>query len=483
MTSKRHVVVGGGTASLNAITTIREYDGGESEIVLVTDGWPYSRMVLPYYLGGSIAESHVYTATASRLAQLGVQFVTAGGPSAAAQRDPGQLGSEFVRHRAKSLDTKNNALTLDDGSVLEYDDLLIATGSSPTRPPIPGADGERIYTQWTLEDSKGVLSSLKPDTDVAMIGAGFISFTILNSILNHGVRLHIIEIMPQVLPRMVDAEGAAVVADWLSQRGVSIHTSTTVKEIQDAEGRKKLVLDGAEDLMVDLVIMGTGIRPNLGWLEGSGIEINRGIVVDDHLRSNVPNVYAAGDVAEGPVLVTGAKEVHAIEPTAMEHGRIVGANMVGQDLAYRGSLLMNILDVQELDVASFGVWNDEGAEISVAVNPVEHTYRKLVWDEDRIVGGIIMGPARGIWATNDVGMLKGLVQSQVRLGGWKDYLKEHLWDIKRPFVASHVTSSLLPVTTLNHPTVPARDVTAQATPVGGGPSTRAATQEGGDTVD
>ncbi|MBF8267152.1 MAG: Pyr redox 2 protein [Dehalococcoidia bacterium] len=440
MAMKRHVIVGGGTAGLNAITTIREYDRGESEVVLLSGEWPYARMVLPYYLGHEISESHVFTATATRLAKLGVK--------------------PHIGRRATALDTKNNKLTLDDGTILEYDDLLIATGSSATRPPIPGANGPRIYNQWAMDDTRGVLAEIKGGMDVVMVGAGFISFTILNSVLSHGVNLHVIEVMPQVLPRMIDREAAILVQDWLRGRGVHIHTSTTVKAIEDVDGRKRLLLAEGGDLMADLVIMGTGIRPNLGWLAGSGIEINQGVLVDDHLRSNVSNVYAAGDVAEGPELITGKREVHAIEPTAMAHGRVVGANMVGRDIAYRGSLLMNILDVQQLDIASFGNWSAADRETSVLLEPRGHIYRKLVWDGDRIVGAVIMGPARGIWTTNDVGMLKGLIYSGVHLGAWKGYLQEHMKDLKKPFVACHVIRDMLPVTVLDHPTVPARDVVA-----------------------
>ena len=453
MAAKRHVIVGGGTAGLNAMTTIREYDKGESEVVLVSREWPYSRMVLPYYLGHTISESHVFTATAPRLANLGIQFAKA---DAATEAD---LIAQFIPRNAASLDTANNQLTLEDGVTIGYDDLLIATGSSATRPPIPGVDGDNIYNLWTLDDARGVLANIKEGMDVAMVGAGFISFTILNSVLSHGVNLHIIEIMPQILPRMIDSQGASMVHGWLEQKGVKLHTNTRVQGIEDVDGRKKLSIDGGEDITVDLVIMGTGIRTNLEWLEGSGIEIDQGVLVDDHLRSNVPNVYAAGDVAQGRELITGNREVHAIEPTAMEHGRIVGANMVGRDIAYRGSLLMNILDVQDLDIASFGDWSGSG-DVTEFVNTSENVYRKLVWNDDRITGAIIMGPARSVWTTNDVGMLKGLVQSGTKLGGWKSYIQENPRDIKRPFVASHITREMLPMKTLDHPTVPSREVAA-----------------------
>jgi NAD(P)H-nitrite reductase large subunit len=173
--------------------------------------------------------------------------------------------------------------------------------------------------------------------------------------------------------------------------------------------------------------------------------------VDDHLRSSVPNVYAAGDVAEGADLVTGAPEVHAIEPTAMEHGRIVGANMAGRDRAYRGSLLMNIVGVLGLDLASFGAWEDAAAETAVAVRPDRAAYRKLLFTGDRITGGIIIGRSEDVWTGNDVGMLKGLVQAGTRLGPWKAHLLRNPFDLKTAYVASGTTGRLLPETILQRP--------------------------------
>jgi NAD(P)H-nitrite reductase large subunit len=165
----------------------------------------------------------------------------------------------------------------------------------------------------------------------------------------------------------------------------------------------------------------------------------------------VANVYAAGDVAEGRDLVTGQPDVHAIEPTAMEHGRVVGANMAGRDVRYRGSLLMNIVEVCHLDVASFGRWDDPAAELMLAVDPDRPSYRKLLWHGDRLTGAMILGPSADIWTTNDVGMLKGLVQAGTPLGAWKEQLGRNPFDVKRAFVASHATRQLLPETVLGRP--------------------------------
>ncbi|WP_089944196.1 NAD(P)/FAD-dependent oxidoreductase [Candidatus Entotheonella palauensis] len=439
MARTRHVVVGGGTAGLNAVTTIRQYDRGQSEIYWVSNEEPYARMVLPYYLKGSISETHCYTARPSRLMELGVE--------------------PFFGHRAVKLDTQANVLTLDDETEMTYDDILIATGSSAVRAPVPGADSEGVHSFWTLEQAKGVIRSVSEGSHVVMVGAGFIAFTILNSIIARGAKLTVVEIAPQILPRMIDQQGAALVERWLVDRGVDIRTSAQLSNISDSDGQKRLSFQDGEDLLADCVIMATGIRTNLGWLEGSGVEINQGILVDDHLRSNVPNVYAAGDVAEGRDLITGQAAVHAIEPTAMEHGRVAGANMAGQPQAYRGSLLMNIVEVLDLEIASFGAWNAEGAEVFSAVHEDRPAYRKLVWDGDRMIGAMILGRANDVWATNDVGMLKGLVQSGTPMGDWKGYLKNHLFEVKRAYMASGTTARLLPVTVQGRASVPASEIT------------------------
>jgi NAD(P)H-nitrite reductase large subunit len=429
--ARRHLIIGGGTAGMNAIRTIREEETERSEITLVSSEKPYSRMVLPYYLDRSIAESHVFTATAAVLAGWNVKA---------------QLG-----RRAAKLDTTVNTCTLDDGSTVEYDDCLVATGSSAVKARVPGADLPGVHSFWTLDQCRSLIADIRPGSHVVMVGAGFIAFTILNSILSLGARLTIVEIAPKILPRMIDATGADLVTAWLERHGVTVRAGARLTKIEDAKGKKRLTFAKGADVLCDVVIMATGIRTNLEWLQGAGIRINQAIVVDDHLRSSVPTVYAAGDVAEGADRGSGATVVHAIEPTAQEHGRVVGANMAGKDVRYRGSLLMNIVEVCHLDVASFGAWDDSRAEVITGLRSDRPAYRKLLWTGDRLTGAIILGPSSDIWTTNDVGMLKGLVQTQVPLGRFKEYLRANPFDIKSAYIASKTTGLLLPETVLGRP--------------------------------
>jgi NAD(P)H-nitrite reductase large subunit len=429
--AKRHLIVGGGTAGINAIRTIREEERELSEITLVSAERPYSRMVLPYYLGRFISESRVFTAGPSDLARWRVK-------------------AEIGR-KAASLDPGAGVLTLDNGAVIEYDDCLIATGSRAVRPLLPGSDGPGVWSFWTLDDARAVIAGIREGIRVVIVGAGFIAFTVLDSMLALGARLAIIEAEPQILPRMIDRAGAEIVEEWLRRRGVEIRTGAALASIEERSGRRRLRFEKGEDLQADLVIMATGIAPNLEWLGGSGITINRGIVVDDRLRSSAPAIYAAGDVAEGSDLVTGERVLHAIEPTAAQHGRVAGANMAGRDVAYRGSLSMNIVEVSGLEVASFGCWDNPIAEAIAAARPERPAYRKLLFRGDRLTGALLIGRAEEIWAGNDAGLLKGLIQSGVSLGTWKAHLRRNPCDLKPAFVASRAVSCLLPQTILSRP--------------------------------
>ena len=427
MAGKRHVIVGSGTAGLNAIRTLRQ-SGDTGDVVLVSLEPPYSRMVLPYFLEQRISQSHVTTATPRQL-------------------DHWQVDCRIGR-RVAGLDTQAGYLTLEQGDDVSYDDLLIATGSSAVRPPIPGADSPGVFNFWDLADAQAVHNKIHPAAHVVMVGAGFISFTILNGILQRSGRLTIVEVAPRILPRMVDDDGAGIAAKWLEAQGVTLRTGAVLNRIENRDGQLHLAFEKGEAIEADLVVMATGIRPNLDWLQGSGLEINQGILVDDHLRSNVANVYAAGDVAEARNRVTGSREVHAIEPTAMEHGRVVGANMAGKDVAYAGSLLMNIVSVGGLDMASFGTWDDPGADIITGLAPERSAYRKYLLRDGRLVGAIMIGRSQETWSDNDLGMLKGLVLSGADLTPWVEYLRNHPFEVKKPFLASHITGRLLPQTIL-----------------------------------
>ena len=422
-----HVIIGGGPGGMNAIETIRSYDA-DASITLISDEPAYSRMALPYYICGNVPAEQVNTADENYFKQLGVKT---------------RLGS-----RVSEVNPYANTVKLEDGSMVPFDNLLIATGSSAQKLDIPGADGEGVYNLWTIEDAHKVVDSLGNDTEVVFVGAGFIGFIILNAMQKLGVRLKVIELENQILPRMLDAQGASLVNSWLESHEIETHTGVSVQGIEHgSDGVKTIGLSDGSSTRADVVIIATGIKPNISFLEGSGIETNNGVLVNNRCQTNIPNIYAAGDIAEGPEILSGENVVHAIQPTAVDRGRIAGANMAGQDLTYPGSLSINILDVCGLQCASFGNWtiNDDVTEVINANRP---TYRKLIWNGTIISGAIILGQADDVALLNDMGMIKGLIQAKTDLGAWKKHLQANPTDIRRPFVATKTAEKMLSFTAL-----------------------------------
>ena len=199
------------------------------------------------------------------------------------------------------------------------------------------------------------------------------------------------------------------------------------------------------------MILATGIRPNLDLLKESGIAIGEAILVNDRMQTNFPHVYAGGDAAQGPILFGAENAVHPIQPTAVDHGRVAGANMAGQDVRYPGSLLMNVVDICGIQGASFGHWNDAAAEAMTIDNPTGFIYRKLIFGDDRITGAIFTGRAERLGMLTDIGMVKGLMQTQTRLGPWKKYLRDNPFDIRRAYVGCGVAAKLAGTTLVGRP--------------------------------
>jgi NAD(P)H-nitrite reductase large subunit len=430
MTTK-HAIIGNGPAGMHAIETIRKYDPAGSEIHLVSNEPAYSRMVIPYWMAGAIPEAQVLTAN-----------------------DGYYQANRVTPHIAKAVtavDPNAKRITLDGGATLEFDTLLIATGSSATKPPIPGADLPGVHNLWTMDDARAVMPRAGTGQKVLFVGAGFIGFIVLNALFKKGCKLAVVEVENQILPRMLDADSADLATKWLAQKGVEVSTGTSVASIESRGEKLIATLAGGQSVEVDSVVIATGIKPNIGFLSGSGIATDKGVLVDKHLRTNFPNIYAAGDCAQGPDLLNGERAIHAIQPTAIDHGRIAGANMAGQDIAYDGSLLMNVLDICGLKTASFGRWSSTGESQTVR-NESRPIFRKLLFDGDRIIGAILLGQTGDLSTLNDMGMIKGFIQTKTPLGEWKKYLEHHPLDVRRPYVACGVATKLLQKTLLPEPT-------------------------------
>ncbi|MDE0510722.1 MAG: FAD-dependent oxidoreductase [Gammaproteobacteria bacterium] len=394
----QHVIIGAGPAGVIAAETLRKTDPSCS-IKLIGDETepPYSRMALPYYLIDNINEAGTYLRkSASHYADQDI---------------------EMIQDRVASVDPDAHTLQLESGATVNFDKLLIATGSHPIRPPIPGLDSPGVHSCWTLEDGRNIAQNATRGSDVILMGAGFIGCIILEALAERGVNLTVIEMEDRMVPRMMNQTAGNLIKQWCLDKGVNVLTSTRVGAIEQDGGRLSVKLDNGEQLGADVVISATGVRANTGFLEGSGIETDFGVLVNDRLQSSHPDVYAAGDVCQGRDFSTGEFSVQAIQPTAADHGRIAAMNMCGRDTRHQGSVNMNVLDTMGLVSTSYGLWMGvEGGESAELVDAERYRYISLQFQDDVLVG------AQALGLTNHVGVLRGLIQTRLKLGKWKDHL-------------------------------------------------------------
>jgi NAD(P)H-nitrite reductase large subunit len=324
---------------------------------------------------------------------------------------------------------------------MAFDTLLIATGSHPVSPPIPGIKSEGVHTCWTLDDARKIAALATKGARVLQLGAGFIGCIIMEALAARGVELSVVEMGDRMVPRMMGPTAGGMIRDWCESKGVQVFTGTKVESISRAEpglGDKILGLlgaggDGARPLQVklsngttveaDLVISAAGVRPAIGYLEKSGVTCLLGVLTDEHLQTNVPGIFAAGDCAEAFDKVSGKMIVSAIQPNAAEQARIAGANMVSHargnrlDSELKGVTQINVLDTLGLISTSFGDWQGRPGGEHIELTDVEAgRHLSLQFQGDVLVGCNSVG-----W-TDHVGVMRGLVEGQVRLGAWKEVL-------------------------------------------------------------
>ncbi len=395
----KHLILGNGPAGVIAAEALRRADTA-AEITLVGDENepPYSRMAIPYLLTGSIDEKGTYL-----------------------RKDPGhyeKLRIRLVTARAEKVDSTARSVKLANGETLSYDRLLIATGSHPLRPSIPGIDLPGVHPCWTLADAREIAAKAKKGARVVQLGAGFIGSIILQALAERGVKLSVVEMGDRMVPRMMTEKAGNLIRLWVEKKGVAVHVNARADAITKTKtGAMQVKLSNGEAIECDLLISAAGVRPNIAFLEGSGVKVSDGVLVDERMQSSVSGIYAAGDVTESAGLYTGKPQLNAIQPNAADQARIAAANMAGARTAAQGSLAINVLDTLGLISTSFGEWEGvKGGDGVELVDEANFHYLSLQFKDDVLVGATSIG-----W-TDHVGALRGLIQGRVRLGEWKPKL-------------------------------------------------------------
>lgn len=374
----KYVIIGNGVASIGAIEGIRKVDS-ESEILIIgsENSPPYGRPLISYLLAGKIGPE--------RLVLRPQEFYEKSNVSM-------KLGTTVT-----SLDIASKTVKTDKNETIAFEHLLIATGGIPFTPPIPGTEGRDVYNFTNLEHAQNLISKAKEIKRAVVIGGGLIGLKAGESLFDRGVDVTILELSPRILSLAFDENAAALARGRLSEVGLNVRCGVSVKEIQrDADGNLKGVhLTDGNFLQTDVVVVAIGVVPNYNLAKEAGIDVDRGITVDDHMKTSLDGVFAAGDVSQAKDLLFGEDRVIPIWTNAYNQGFCAGKNMAGTPIEFTGSLAMNSISFYGLPTISVGTVNppegDDSFEITVTLDEKKKSYRKLVFQDDQLVGYVLVG--------------------------------------------------------------------------------------------
>ena len=396
----RYVIIGTGGAGVSAVEAIREYDQ-ESEIIMISneDVPPYSACLLLYYLFDENKRDIVFWKGKDFYDRMNVTAI---------------LGNNVNK-----IQPENKKILVGDESI-DFDKLLIATGGSVDLPSIKGIDKNGIFTFKTLSDTDNIYKWLKTQNvgNAIVLGGGLIGLDAAEGLIKHDVNVTVVEVLDRVLPRMLDREMGNLVKDILQNNGVEVKVETKITKILGDEWVQSTKLSDKTVLDADMIIIATGIIPNLDIAKNCGIKTNSGIIVNENLKTNITDVYAAGDIVESVDVITGKREPMLLWSNALIQGTIAGYNMVGKKAKYLGTSNQTLIKVFETPIISDGAF--EGEEIRVFKDNI---HKKMYLKDSTIVGYILINTMQ------NAGVYHSLMISKRDISKYKNFILKNKFNV------------------------------------------------------
>jgi len=395
-----YVIIGNGAAGIAAAQTIEKIDS-RSEITIITDEpyLAYYRPLIPLIIDEERSPEEIC-------------------------RDKVELPRRALIRtaaRAKRIDSKERTVLLDDGDSISYDRLLIAIGSSPRSLPVPGVTGHGVFFLRRLEDALAVKEAVRNAKRAVVVGGGRIGSKAAVALNKLGVKVSVVEKLDRLMPPQLDKAAASFFEKALQELGIEIITGQGISQILRQDGAViGVLLEDGRTVAADMVLIAVGVKSNTELAQQAGIQVSTGIVVDSYMRTNVPVIYAAGDVVETTDVVSGEKMVSGIWTNAVEMGQTAGENMAGGKRESKGAFsVMNAMELAGLAVISVGMIHPPaGKGYEVLVERKEKTYRKFVFRNDVLVGVLLVGKL------DHAGTYTSLIREKTELGALKDLLPE-----------------------------------------------------------
>jgi NAD(P)H-nitrite reductase large subunit len=400
----RYVIIGNSAGGVGAAEAIREIDRhGALTLVSEEPYVAYSRPLIAQFLAGERTIERMNYRPADFYASRDIRL---------------QLGQALA-----GIDLARRQVALAGGQEIPWDRLLLAVGGSPLIPPAEGLHEHDFYSFTTLDDARRLQAHLPGKRHVVVVGGGLIGMSVTEALVKLGLSVTIVELAPQILGRALDAEAAGMARTALESAGVRVLTQHSIARIIGQPGERSVssvVLDNGEELPCDTLIIAVGVRPRIEPARAAGLTIGRGIVVDRHMATSDPAVYACGDVAEGYDFVVGGSRLTPIWPNAYLGGRVAGRNMAGVEAIYTGGTAMNSLHSFGISIMSAGTVDPPADDPTYRVlrkdDRAQGRYRKIVLQSGRVVGMIFAG------CIERAGVVYGLMKSGVDVSAFGERL-------------------------------------------------------------
>jgi ferredoxin-nitrite reductase len=383
---KRLLIVGGSIAGYTAAQALRSFDTA-AQITLVTDEpYPfYNRLNLTRLLAGEVERKDLFDYQANWCEENQVAVLT--------------------NTRAIGVDPIKKNILLAEGRELAYDSCILTHGSSANVPSFYRSGLAGLYLLRTLDDVEGIMAQTRSGTKVAVIGGGVLGLEAAYGLVKRGADVKVFEYMPRLMPRQLDPSSAELFGEMVRAKGIEPFVGVGVKELAGRDRVEGLVLADGRSFRADLVVVSTGIKPNIDWVKRSGIDCNLGITVDDRMKTSADDVFAAGDVAEWRGQVVG------LWTNAIEQAKVAAASAAGKIAFYRGFLPVTILKCLGIPLVSMGeILEDTGGITSKTRHDLKGgVYRRVILRDGIPIGGILLGTTEGM------GEMRKLIENGLEL--------------------------------------------------------------------
>ncbi len=364
--NKRYIIIGGGIAGVSAAEAIHALQP-EADITLISEepNLPYFRMSLTRYLAGEVEREKLILHNQQWYLQNHITIL--------------------LKTHVEAIDTELKHISLADGQKLPYDKLILASGAHPNVPPFPGRELKGVQTLRTLEDADLILEVARSRAKVICIGGGLLGLEVAGAVAKQGAQVTVLEGLDWLLPRQLDAQASAILKEKIESLGIKVIVPAMTKAIHGKENVENVELADGQVLPADLVLISTGVSANLELAKSAGLDVNRGVVVNEHMLTSNPDIFAAGDITEFQ------GRGYGLWIPAKNQGTIAGQNAACKEASFLGDPPSTRLKVLGVDVFSIGQFSPSLEGDRLVSESKDGVYQSFLFREGKMIGSILLG--------------------------------------------------------------------------------------------